>query len=205
MGIASVSAGDVTDCEVNESEVDVTYLNVNETAVDGIDYDVNESAACVCDVDAYEYAEDDHVEQPIYDADSNTKELANCADELDNNTRFVNYTYESKDTLSFHMLYSNFEIQKKIDGNKLDVKLNGRFDVDSAKSIEPIINDLDNITELTFDFKDTNYISTSVLGVLLKMQKVMDQKGGSMKLINLPSNIMYVMEVTGFCEIFTIE
>ena len=181
MGIASVSAVDAADC------------------------DVNDSAVCVSDLDAYEYDVDSHVEQQIFDADSNTIKFDNNTCETDNFTNIVNYNCDSQDSSPFQILSSNFEIQKKIDGKKLDVKLIGRLDVSNAANLESIITDLDNIEELTLDFKDVNYISSAALRVLNSMQNVMGQHDGSMKLINVPDDIMFIFDLTGFSDILTIE
>ncbi len=176
MGIASVSAVDVYGC------------------------DVNDSAVCVSDLDAYENAGDSLVEQQISDADSNTAKFDNNTRETDNCTNC-----DSEDSSPFQILSSNFEIQKKIDGKKLDVKLIGRLDVDNAANLESIITDLHNIEELTLDFKDVNYISSAALRVLNSMQNVMDQHDGSMKLINVADDIMFIFDLTGFSDILTIE
>ena len=208
MGIASVSAIDLDDRTANDSAVNVS--------------DFDDCVICVSDSDAYEYAEGSHVEQQILDVDSNINNddciripqtnksinpvfTDNSIDSHENCTD-INYNVDSDDSSPFHILASNFEIQKKIDGKKMDVKLIGRFDVDSATHIEEsLTNDLNDIKELTFDLKDMTYISTSVLRVFDSMNKFMNEHNGSMKLINVPDNIRFVLDVTGYSEIFTIE
>ncbi len=181
MGIANVSAVDVDDC------------------------DVNDSAVCAYDLDAYENAGDSHVEQQILDADSNASKFDNNTCETDNRTDIVNYNCDSQDSSPFQILSSNFEIQKKVDGKKLDVKLIGRLDVDNTPNLESLIKDLDNVEELTLDFKDVNYISSAALRVLNSMQNVMDQHNGSMKLINVSDDMMFIFDLTGFSDILTVE
>ena len=178
MGMASVSAVDVDDCAVNDSAVDVDDCVV-------VDSVVNDSAVCVSDVDAYEYAEDNASHE-------NCTSIVNCNDDLENG-------------LQFQILSSNLQIQKKVDGKKLDVKLIGKLDIPNTPAFESILQDLDNVQELTLDFKDVSYISSASLRVLISMQKVMIQHDGSMKLINVPDDIMDVFDITGFSDILTIE
>ncbi|HKM22317.1 MAG TPA: STAS domain-containing protein [Lachnospiraceae bacterium] len=70
--------------------------------------------------------------------------------------------------------------------NKLNIALIGSLDTNTAPQLEEVLNDsLDNITELIFDFKETDYLSSAGLRVLLAAQKKMS-KQGSLVLINVP-------------------
>ena len=79
-------------------------------------------------------------------------------------------------------------INKKQDGEKLTVQMAGR---------------LDTQTELVFDLKEVEYISSAGLRVLLYAQKVMN-KQGSMVVCNVQEDIQEIFEVTGFVDILTI-
>lgn len=97
------------------------------------------------------------------------------------------------------------EINKKQDGNKLNIALVGRLDTTTAPELEEALNGaLDNITELVYDFTGLEYVSSAGLRVLLANQKVMKTKG-EMKITNVNQGIMEVFEVTGFSNILTIE
>lgn len=88
---------------------------------------------------------------------------------------------------------------------KLTMTIEGRLDTASAPQFETTVKEsLQDITELTMDMKDLEYISSAALRVLLYTQKVMNQQG-SMKLVNVPKNIMGIFEVTGFDNILTIQ
>lgn len=96
-------------------------------------------------------------------------------------------------------------INKAPDGEKLCVALEGRLDTTTAPQLEAELkSSLDGVKELVMDFEKLEYISSAGLRVLLSAQKIM-QKQGSMKLIHVNETIMEIFEVTGFCDILTVE
>ena len=97
------------------------------------------------------------------------------------------------------------DIEKQIDGKKLDVKLIGRLDTETSPLLsESLKEDLDNVEELTFDMSELIYISSAGLRVILSTQKIMN-KQGAMKLINVQDIVQEVFDATGFSDILTIE
>lgn len=96
-------------------------------------------------------------------------------------------------------------IDKKLEGTKLEITLEGRLDTITAPTLEGELKQfLDGITELVFDFGKLEYISSAGLRVLLAAQKIMN-KQGSMIIKNVNDVINDVFEVTGFSDILTIE
>ena len=95
-------------------------------------------------------------------------------------------------------------IEKKNEDNKLIITLEGRLDTTTAPQLEEETKSFDNVTELIFDFKKLEYISSAGLRVLLASQKIMN-KQGSMKVINVNEEVKEIFEVTGFVDILTIE
>ena len=96
-------------------------------------------------------------------------------------------------------------VEKKLDGDKLYVSVEGRLDTITSPDLEKEVNEsIENVKDLTLDFEKVEYISSSGLRVLLAEQKVMN-KQGSMKVINVNDTIMEIFEVTGFTDILTIE
>jgi len=97
------------------------------------------------------------------------------------------------------------EIKKNLDDKKMIVEVNGRLDTNSSPDLSDALkDDIPNLNELIFDFKDLNYISSSGLRVILSTQKVMN-KQGKMIIKNVNEFIMEVFEATGFTDILTIE
>lgn len=96
------------------------------------------------------------------------------------------------------------KIDKKLDGDTLVLTLDGRLDTLTAPDLEAEIGDLNGVAELIIDMKNLEYISSAGLRVILKSQKIMNEKG-SMKLTNVGENVMEVFEITGFSDFLTIE
>ena len=96
------------------------------------------------------------------------------------------------------------KIDKKLDGDTLVLTLDGRLDTLTAPDLEAEIGDLSGVAELIIDMKNLEYISSAGLRVILKSQKIMNEKG-SMKLTNVGENVMEVFEITGFSDFLTIE
>ena len=96
-------------------------------------------------------------------------------------------------------------IGKEKNGSELNVALSGRLDTTTAPDLERELKDsLEGVTALSLDFKELEYISSAGLRVLLSAQKVMN-KQGTMVVKNASEVVKEIFEVTGFCDILTIE
>ena len=97
------------------------------------------------------------------------------------------------------------KIEKKAEGSKLTVALEGRLDTTTAPELEEALKDaLEKVDDLTMDFSGLEYISSAGLRVLLATQKIMN-KQGAMRVINVNEVVMDVFDVTGFADILTNE
>lgn len=97
------------------------------------------------------------------------------------------------------------KINKKQEGSKLVIALEGRLDTTTAPELEKELKTcLDGVTDLTLDMANLDYISSAGLRVLLSAHKTM-MKQGQMKVTNASEIVKEVFEVTGFCDILTIE
>ena len=96
-------------------------------------------------------------------------------------------------------------INKKSEGTKLEILLEGRLDTTTSPMLETeLTQSIDDLTELIFNFEKLEYISSAGLRILLAAQKIMN-KQGSMVVKNVNEIIAEVFEVTGFSDILTIE
>lgn len=96
-------------------------------------------------------------------------------------------------------------IEKNLSGASLTLTISGRLDTSTAPQLESEIRaDLDGVEELVLDFAALDYLSSAGLRVLLVAQKAMN-KQGSMVVRNVNETIAEIFDVTGFCDILTIE
>ena len=97
------------------------------------------------------------------------------------------------------------DMKFKNEGNELTIALAGRLDTTTSPELEKeLATKLDGVESLIFDFASLDYISSAGLRVILATQKTMNKKG-KMKLINVNSSIMEILDVTGMVDILTIE
>ena len=69
-------------------------------------------------------------------------------------------------------------ISKKLNGDRLDVVLEGRLDTLTAPDLEAELKpDLDSIKELVIDVKNLEYISSAGLRTLLMAKRALHNKG----------------------------
>lgn len=63
----------------------------------------------------------------------------------------------------------------------------------------------DKVTALVIDFKDVEYIDSSVLGSLMFVKERLDQKQRAIRLINCRGMVKAVMEVASFDRMFDMQ
>lgn len=96
-------------------------------------------------------------------------------------------------------------ITKNANGSQLTIALEGRLDTTTAPQLEEELKaSIEGVTDLSFDLKTLEYISSAGLRVLLSAQKIMN-KQGNMVVKNVSEEVNEIFEVTGFSDILTIE
>jgi anti-sigma B factor antagonist len=82
------------------------------------------------------------------------------------------------------------------------IHLKGMFVAGKSQKAEKILKGISASTVL--DFKDLKYISSSGLGLLIKIQRRLDASGDKIKIINASDHIRELFTVTRFDLIFDI-
>ena len=95
------------------------------------------------------------------------------------------------------------QIEKKIEGEKLTLKVVGRLDTNTSPDLEAAIK-LEGVKEVLFDFAELEYIASAGLRILLSVQKAMMACGGSMTVANPNAMVKGVFEMTGLNGVLTI-
>ena len=91
-------------------------------------------------------------------------------------------------------------------GKTLMVVPEGRIDTQTAPEFEQKLSEeLGDATELQIDLGQVNYISSAGLRVLLAYTQEMDERGGTIKAINVNDIVRKIFDLTGFLDILGIE
>ncbi len=94
---------------------------------------------------------------------------------------------------------------KTLDGNVLNVALEGRLDTMTAPELEAAIKDnLAVVDSAVLDLTSLEYVSSAGLRVILSVHKALAGKSGLI-VKNPNETVSEVFEVTGFSDILTIE
>jgi len=94
-------------------------------------------------------------------------------------------------------------IEKKLEGGKLSLKVIGRLDTNTSPELEAEMN-LDGVNEVLFDLSELEYVSSAGLRIFLTAQKAMMACGGQMTIANPNATVKGVFDITGCSDIFTI-
>ncbi len=95
-------------------------------------------------------------------------------------------------------------VHTKKDNDTTTISVQGRIDTATSRELEAVVNqEINNCTQLIFDFKELDYISSAGLRILLGARKLMSKRG--MKVINVNDTVNEIFEVTGFSYILDIE
>lgn len=96
-------------------------------------------------------------------------------------------------------------IEKIANGNELTILVEGRLDTMTAPALEKELKDnTAGVEKLVLDLKSLDYISSAGLRVILSVQKLMN-KQGEMIVKNVNETVNEIFEITGFCDVLTIE
>ncbi|MBE7008747.1 MAG: STAS domain-containing protein [Ruminococcaceae bacterium] len=92
------------------------------------------------------------------------------------------------------------------DGDKLTVFAQGRIDTNSAPEFASQVEGaLDGVMDLTFDFSELEYISSSGLRVLMIAIKEMRRRRGEVRITNASEGVYDILESTGFTGACDVE
>ncbi len=84
-------------------------------------------------------------------------------------------------------------------GTSLKVRLIGEVNSDNAPGIvETLFRETEGITDLTFDLKDLEYISSAGLRMMLGLQKILKDH---MTIENTNEEVMEIFSIAGFTNL----
>ena len=98
------------------------------------------------------------------------------------------------------------EIIKTQKEAELILNIKGSLDSTTSYDLEQVIDkSLKGIKRLIFECQDLEYISSAGLRVILRSQKIMNERGGEAIFRHINNDVMDILAVTGFLKILTIE
>jgi len=96
-------------------------------------------------------------------------------------------------------------IEKITNEKELIIRVEGRLDTVTAPALEiELKENVAGVEKLILDFASLDYISSAGLRVVLAAQKIMN-KQGEMIVKNVNETVNEIFEITGFCDVLTIE
>ena len=98
------------------------------------------------------------------------------------------------------------EIKKEWEDKTLTMRLSGRLDAVTAMELDKALKEsMEEAKALIIDMSELVYVASAGLRCLMMAQKKMGQKGGSMKILHVQTQVMEVFSMTGFDEFLNIE
>ena len=97
-------------------------------------------------------------------------------------------------------------VETKMDNNVSVLKLSGRLDAASAKSLKSQVDKLvkENIVRLVIDMGDVDFIDSSGLGSLVSSLRAVNKLDGDIKVVALQKQVRSIFELTRLHRIFGI-
>lgn len=98
------------------------------------------------------------------------------------------------------------EIGEEKIGDIVVLKLKGRLDASSAKTMKDKVNALtkDNQKSLVVDMKEVDFIDSTGLGTLVACLRSVNKLGGDIKIASLQDQVRAILELTRLHHIFGI-
>ena len=97
-------------------------------------------------------------------------------------------------------------VTKSTENKKLTVAVEGRLDTLTAPDLEKeLAPALDGVETLVFDLSRLAYISSAGLRVLVGAAQTMDDRGGSMSIINANEDVRNIFDITGLADVLGVK
>jgi len=92
------------------------------------------------------------------------------------------------------------------DGQTFTILIKGKFDFNLVQSFRSAYSELnDELGLVVVDLRETEYMDSSALGMLLNMQKSLNSKVNSIKISNCRPQIKKILQISRFDKKFDID
>lgn len=90
-------------------------------------------------------------------------------------------------------------------GDTVTIKLGSRFDFDLVQNFREAYSDTSDINTISIDFRDTEYMDSSGLGMLINMHRSLAESISKIKLVNCRPQVKKVLLISRFDKYFEIS
>ncbi|HAM16552.1 MAG TPA: anti-sigma factor antagonist [Eggerthellaceae bacterium] len=98
------------------------------------------------------------------------------------------------------------EIATNVDGDTVELKLEGRLDVKAAKDADTAFTQAAEMApNVVLNLENLDYIASAGLRALKRLRSAVRANGGSLLVRNTQETVMEVFEMTGFAAMLTFE
>ncbi|WP_126454252.1 STAS domain-containing protein [Sulfuriflexus mobilis] len=95
---------------------------------------------------------------------------------------------------------------KSSDGNTVTIKTSEKFDYSSHTDFREAYDDESNANvSFVIDMRNTDYMDSSALGMLLLLREHVGNDRGRIKIVNCNNEIKNIMEISSFQKLFDLE
>ena len=92
------------------------------------------------------------------------------------------------------------------DGSELNISITGRFDFSSHQEFRKAYEDAGNTPDnYVVDMKDTTYLDSSALGMLLLLRDHAGGDNASISIINCNDDVRKILTISNFEQLFEIQ
>ena len=101
----------------------------------------------------------------------------------------------------------DFRIEREARGTVQIMRLSGSLDMYSFPRLETQLNGLFQQGQhcIVLDCRDLEYIGSAGLGALIGFAKQARERGGDVKLLNVPERIYKIIELLGFTKVLEVH
>lgn len=92
------------------------------------------------------------------------------------------------------------------DGKTLTIQIRGKFDFNLVQSFRQAYTELNTSTEkVVIDLRETDYMDSSALGMLLNMKKTLGSSIASIQITNCRPQLKKILQISRFDKKFEID
>lgn len=100
----------------------------------------------------------------------------------------------------------NLKTEYANEGRNFIIYIDGKFDFALVQSFREAYEGLsDKVATVVVDFRDTDYIDSSALGMLLNMRKALGPGNCNIHLVNCRPDVRRIFDISRFDKLFVID